>query len=82
MELLESSYLPSNLNLQHKHIKKNTYFGNWATRKQSPHKKRGHTVELKFNLPWSSCLLSCRYKFSTTSNSIHTNPKDAALVVI
>ena len=30
--------------------KKNTYFGKWATRKQSPHKKRGHTVELKFNL--------------------------------
>ena len=50
MELLESSYLPSNLNLQHKHIKKNTYFGNWATRKQSPHKKRERTVELKFNL--------------------------------
>ena len=50
MELLESSYLPSNLNLQHKHIKKNTYFENWATGKQSPHKKRGHTVELKFNL--------------------------------
>ena len=29
---------------------KNTYFGNWATRKQSPHKKRERTVELKFNL--------------------------------
>ena len=82
MELLESSYLPSNLNLQHKNIKKTLTLRTGLQENNHHTKREDRRIKIQSqSIVILFVVAVCWYKFST-SHSIHTNPKDAPLVVI